>query len=87
MSTHPTDGGPAFCSRGSETTMRVVNLERQGCIPHVPIGDIGHERAVVVSTIETAQHPLTGKPQPKELFRGTLNECNDFALSAREAKR
>jgi len=71
----------------SATTMRVVNLERQGCIPHVPIGDISHERAVVMSTVETAQHPLTGKPQPKELFRGTLGECNEFVLAAREAKQ
>lgn len=71
----------------SATTMRVVNLERQGCIPHVPIGDIGHDRAVVVSAVETVRHPLTGKSQPKELFRGNLNECNEFMLAAREAKR
>ena len=57
--------------------MKICNLDR---FPFTLPGGMGceHDRAVVLSDTETEQHIITGKAQPKCLFRGTLGEAHEF---------
>jgi hypothetical protein len=59
--------------------MKIVNIDRLNCLP----GGVAQEwdRAVVISETLTEPHPITGKLQPKCLFRGTLKAAHEFVLS------
>ena len=57
--------------------MKVINIDR--LVSYVFGGTPSkHDRAIVLSETETVPHIITGKLQPRCLFRGTLSECYIF---------
>jgi len=63
--------------------MKIINLDR---FPFTLPGGMGckHDNAVVLSETETELHIITGKQQPKCLFRGTLGEAHAFVLNQQQ---
>lgn len=56
--------------------MTLYNLrQKSACFGGMPSE---HDFCHVYSNTETVPHPLTGKPQPKLLFWGTLKDAHAF---------
>lgn len=54
--------------------MQIINVDRLNSLPGA--GPFDHDRAIVVHDTETEPHIITGQPQRKILFRGTLAEAH-----------
>lgn len=59
--------------------MQVINVTRLNCLPGA--GPFDHDDAIVVHDTETEAHIISGKPQRKVLFRGTLAEAHAWVAS------
>ena len=53
---------------------KVINISRAGTLPHVP-ESIKFDDGIVYDESQAVQHPITGEPQPLEVFRGNMLDC------------
>lgn len=65
--------------------MRITNVDRLKSLPGV--GPFDSDRAIVTSETETEPHIITGKPQAKILFRGTLAKAHEFVRQSATTER
>ena len=79
----------AASQQSSADPYRIVNLDHEFALP----GGVGQpwDKAIVLSTTETARNPWTGKDEPKRLWPehgvGTLEGAHAFVHALSEPKR
>lgn len=53
----------------------VENVDREHCLPGAPSE---HDFAMVIDSEARDIHPISGAPQRKIVFRGSLRECHEW---------
>ena len=57
---------------------KVINISRAGSMAHVPEA-IKFDDGIVIDESQTVRHPITGQPQPLQVFEGKMLDCIKFA--------
>ncbi len=53
---------------------KAINISRAGTLPHVP-ETIKFDDGIVIDESQAVPHPITGEPQPLEVYRGKMTDC------------